>query len=167
MNWHPFYTFLSLIDCSRFWECGPEGETCLVECANCQHELNENPQCEGRWALEFDVSYQYPDGPVCDWPGNVDCTNVVCDEMDPRPECCEDKDCQTECPDATCSTAFNCIYPDSCTDQCSVNSDCDHYAETCNIPAPHTPDKCQWCDADGDNNCHPGDDLERVYCVII
>ena len=40
--------------------------------------------------------------------------NVVCDEMDPRPECCENSECQNVCPDAYCSLDFNCVYPDSC-----------------------------------------------------
>ena len=62
--------FPSLIDCSRFWECYA-GEACLIECANCQHELGENDLCNGRWALTFDVTYQYPEGPVCDWPAYV------------------------------------------------------------------------------------------------
>ena len=86
-----------------------------MECANCQHEENGNAQCEGRWALVFDVGYQYPEGPVCDWPGNVDCSRDVCNEMDPRPECCQDSDCQSICSDAFCSTNFNCVHPDTCS----------------------------------------------------
>lgn len=146
-------------NCSRFWECGPEGETCLVECANCQHEENGNAQCEGRWALVFDVSYQYPDGPVCDWPGNVDCSNVVCDEMDPRPECCSDEDCV--CPGAYCTTSFTCSDNDCEPPECSVNSDCDKYDGHCNIPAPHTEDKCQFCD---EGDCNPGCSSSDLNC---
>ena len=51
-----------LPDCSRFWECGPAGESCLVECARCPclglPEDNCDWQCEGengyQWALTFD-----------------------------------------------------------------------------------------------------------------
>ena len=44
-NNHTIYWTKLCSDCSRFWECGPESG----------------------------VRYQYPDGPVCDWPSNVDC----------------------------------------------------------------------------------------------
>ena len=64
----------SVLDCSRFWECGPAGETCLFECAACQTEMNSNPLCNGQWALTFDMRFQYPVGPVCDWPSAIDCT---------------------------------------------------------------------------------------------
>ena len=72
---------ISCSDCSRYWECGPEGETCLMECAMCQREIGEVEMCEDRWALTFDVSYQFPIGPVCDWPANVECSrcpNLPC-----------------------------------------------------------------------------------------
>ena len=68
------FTYVCL-DCSRYWECGPAGETCLWDCAPCQHAIGENELCAGSWALYFDVQYQYPVGPVCDWPSNVDCSN--------------------------------------------------------------------------------------------
>ena len=61
--------------------CGPNGETCLMDCANCQREIGQEVWCEDRWALTFDVSYQYPNGPVCDWPANVECSrcpNLPC-----------------------------------------------------------------------------------------
>ena len=105
----------------------------------------------------FDVGYQYPDGPVCDWPGNVDCSNVVCDEMDPRPECCADSDCS--CPGAYCSTSFTCVDNDCEPPECSVNSDCDNFDGQCNIPAPHTEDKCQYCD---NGDCNPGEQKNRT-----
>ena len=103
-------TFFS--DCSRFWECSYPDEACLYECLSC----DGSSLCEGKETLSFDVRYQYPVGPVCDWPQNVDCSRDVCDEMDPRPECCQDSDCQNDdiYPDAYCSTSFNCVYPDSC-----------------------------------------------------
>ena len=36
--------------------------------------------------------YEYPLGPVCDWPSNVNCTNdTPCDIT--QVECCSDADC--------------------------------------------------------------------------
>ena len=98
------------LDCSRFWECRVDGSVCLTECASCP---DGSSLCEGKGLLSFDVRYQYPQGPFCDWPSNVDCSTSVCDEMDPRPECCQDSDCQNDdiYPDAYCSTSFNCVYP--------------------------------------------------------
>ena len=61
------------LDCSRFWECGPDYESCLFECAHCGG--SSNPLCNDQQALSFDPSYNYPVGPVCDWPKNIDCTN--------------------------------------------------------------------------------------------
>ena len=60
-------------DCSRFWECGPDYEACLFECAHCGVEV---AGCQGQEALSFDPRYNYPVGPVCDWPSNIDCTNT-------------------------------------------------------------------------------------------
>merc|ERR1712110_828138 len=107
---HPYYHEHST-NCSRFWECRPDGSVCLTECASCP---DESGLCEGKGSFSFDVSYQYYEGgPFCDWPSNVDCSTSVCNEMDPRPECCQDTDCQNDdfYPDAYCSTSFNCVYP--------------------------------------------------------
>ena len=64
-----------LPDCSRFWECGPELETCLFECAACCRCADDqslctdengwqcSPQCNDQtlggvqWALTFDDKY--------------------------------------------------------------------------------------------------------------
>ena len=43
--------------------------------------------CNDQWALTFDESYQFPYGPVCDWPSNIDCTN--------KPGTCECESWQT------------------------------------------------------------------------
>ena len=59
---HIRYFTLFHPDCSRFWECGPAGESCLVECANCCPDGPESGNCiqlcEGKqgyqWALTFD-----------------------------------------------------------------------------------------------------------------
>ncbi len=45
-------------------------------CAQCQKELDTNPLCNGQWALSFDVKFQYPLGPVCSWPNEIDCSQV-------------------------------------------------------------------------------------------
>jgi len=55
-------------NCSRFWECSPQG-ACLTSCAPC------GAQCGNYDGLVFDCRYKYPMGPVCDYPANVDCTN--------------------------------------------------------------------------------------------
>ena len=42
----------------------------MFECAHCPED---EVMCRNQQALSFDMRYQYPDGPVCDWPSNVDC----------------------------------------------------------------------------------------------
>ena len=111
-------------DCSRFWECSPPGQAYLYECVRCEG----SHLCEGREALSFDVTYQYPEGPVCNYPAYVDCSRDVCDEQDPRPECCQDSECQNVgstnyCPEAYCATSFNCVYPDSCHHETTTTTD--------------------------------------------
>ena len=128
------------LDCSRFWECGPDGETCLFECAPCGVD---NPMCNGQWALSFDVRYQYPLGPVCDWPSTINCTNGGCEDHVPRPECCSDEECANGCPGSHCSHNFQCIYNEHC--ECTLDADCDHFDEVCNLPPPHTPENCAYC----------------------
>merc|ERR1712098_689656 len=49
-------------NCSRYWECGFQGYTCLLECALCGGP--SNTMCDGQWSLTFDPSFQYPIGPV-------------------------------------------------------------------------------------------------------
>ena len=129
-----------LADCSRFWECGPQGETCLVECASCQHSLDENPRCLGQWALTFDVTYQYPLGPVCDWPDIIDCT-LTCPE---DAECQANSDCD-QCDGGYCNVDCTCTYNPPCG--CTEDSECENSDGTCNLPPPHTPDFCAYCEA--------------------
>ena len=128
------------LDCSRFWECGPNYETCLFECANCQHAENENPQCAGQWALTFDVRYQYPVGPVCDWPSAIDCT-LTCPET---AQCQENSDCN-DCDGGYCNVDCTCTYPNPCS--CSSDQDCDNFDGLCDLPSPHHPEYCAYCDA--------------------
>merc|ERR1712126_386873 len=132
-------------NCSRFWECGPGGETCLFECASCGGP--SNPMCHGQWALTFDPSYQYPNGPVCDWPSNIDC-GVDCDHIN-KPdefECCLNEHCD-QCDGGYCSLFFQCVYPGPC--ECKQDSDCNNWDGTCNVPAPHDPDNCAYCSEEG------------------
>ena len=84
-------------------------ETCLFECANCQPNLGENPSCMGQWALTFDVTFQYPVGPVCNWPNIIDCT-LTCSEDD---ECQENSDCSL-CSGGYCNMDCGCTYPTPC-----------------------------------------------------
>ena len=88
----------------------------------------ENPMCQNnegdnQWALTFDPSYQYPDGPVCDWPSTLACH---CDlTTDPDKECCLDTDCPPQpdgCPDSFC-LGYKCGHLD-CNQLCSQDSDC-------------------------------------------
>jgi len=145
--YHPHNT-----NCSRFWECGPDYEACLFECAPCG---KDNPMCNDQWALTFDPAYQFPVGPVCDWPSNIDCTNTPgdCDCLDWQtcvggkciPQCEEDKDCPAgyECSD--------CKWCESLS-ECSQDSECKH--AMCDPPAnPHTT--CEYCDASS-AGCVPG-----------
>jgi len=153
-------------NCSRFWECGPPDqqgryETCLFECAPCGGPSNQ--QCNGQWALTFDPSFQYPVGPVCDWPSNIEC-GTVCDTDLPAYECCENADCN-QCDGGYCSLMFQCVYPGPC--ECTLDSDCTNYDGVCNVPAPHDPDNCAYCaeggaclggcgGLDNDQNCPDG-----------
>ena len=104
-----YFDISSVSDCSRFWECGPAGETCLFECAPCQAEINTNPLCDGQWALTFDVRFQYPVGPVCDWPSTINCT-LGCPE---DAECCNNLDCN-KCSSGYCNLDWTCSYDPPC-----------------------------------------------------
>jgi len=151
-------------NCSRFWECGPNYETCLFECANCQHSENENPQCAGQWALTFDVRYQFPVGPVCDWPSAIDCT-LTCPET---AQCQENSDCN-DCGGGYCNVDCTCTYPNPCS--CSSDQDCDNFDGMCDLPSPHHPEYCAYCDAglckggciDSDN-CPDGYECNNHLC---
>jgi len=93
-------------DCSKFWECGPAKEACLFHCAPC------GDLCPGWNGLSFDCRYQYPYGPVCDYPGNVECENHI-----PCPSCpasC-DNDWQT------CDESTGCV----CGPECRTDPDCE------------------------------------------
>ena len=147
---------LIILDCSRFWLCGPDGETCLNECAHCGGPTNP-VLCEDQWALTFDPSIQYPDGPVCNWPIELDCGETVsCDVAKPEFECCENQDC-CACP-GHCYCAFNsdesasqCVIETPC--DCQSNTDCSGFDGVCNVPPPHDESSCSYCE---DHECKPG-----------
>jgi len=146
-------------NCSRFWECGPELETCLFECASCG---KPDPMCNDQWALTFDESYQFPYGPVCDWPSNIDCTN--------KPGTCECESWQTDCvngkcmpqciEDAHCPDGYECSDCGWCEATFECNNDSDCRSDMCDPPNnPHTT--CEYCDPNL-HTCQPGcpaDDL--------
>jgi len=143
-------------NCSRFWLCGPEGETCLNECAHCGGP-NNPVLCGDQWALTFDPSFQYPLGPVCNWPVELDCgETLVCDVAKPEYECCENQDC-CACP-GHCYCAFNsdesasqCVQESPC--DCTSNSECAGFDGVCNVPPPHDLSSCSYCE---DHECKPG-----------
>ena len=110
------------------------------ECAACQHSLDENPRCLGQWALTFDVTFQYPLGPVCDWPDIIDCT-LTCPE---DAECQGNDDCG-QCSGGYCNVDCTCTYSPPCG--CTEDSECQNSDGICNLPPPHTPDFCAYCEA--------------------
>jgi len=139
----PYYKEHST-NCSRFWECGPDYEKCLFECPHCGDESNQ--QChyheDGHYmpALAFDVTKQFPDGPVCNWPSD---TILRChSECPPNAECCENSAC-TDSPCGQCNLDWTCTYDPDC---CASDSDCDNFDGMCNVPAPHNQDNCAFCD---------------------
>ena len=81
----------------------------------------------GQWALTFDVTFQYPVGPVCNWPNIIDCT-LTCSEDD---ECQENSDCSL-CSGGYCNMDCGCTYPTPC--QCSSDQDCDQFDGICDVP---------------------------------
>jgi len=120
-------------DCSKFWECGPELETCLFQCPLCgDSPLCINPYGQKQKYLSYNYTIPYPDGPVCDWPANIDCSN--------KPANC---DCL---PWQTCVGGL-------CTPQCTENSHCpDGYDCDCNWCVGH---KCVDNSECKDNMCDP------------
>ena len=96
----------------------------------------------GQWALTFDVTFQYPVGPVCNWPNIIDCT-LTCSEDD---ECQENSDCSL-CSGGYCNMDCGCTYPTPC--QCSSDQDCDQFDGICDVPSPHHPQYCSYCDDTG------------------
>ena len=116
--------------------CNPDLSDCLHECA----AMDEDS------ALYFDFSIKYPEGPTCNWPFEVDCTNKnnTCAVCRPDQQCilCGDcPDCPEECIDGImcvckegspcyenntkpCGICTNhkCMEPECCTDEdCNVS----------------------------------------------
>jgi len=163
-NEQPYY-HVHEYDCSKFWECGPAGETCLFHCAPCGDLC---PEWNG---LSFDCRYQYPLGPVCDYPDNVNCSNhipcpacdtcafdwQICDEGTNcvcSPECREDPDCADDqyCdPDGVCQ--LGCRSSEGCT------------ATTCSECLDH---QCVDPGCCADEDCPDGVCLngECVSCIV-
>ena len=125
-------------------------DVCLFECPSCVI----NSGCP-TGALYFDESIQYPNGPVCNWPYEIDCENkpnnatcpLPCQHFDEnficQPECCQDADCPADTP--LCNTEG------ICKDGCRDDQDCDNWNGMC--PG------CQWCDKPSNveiGQCKPG-----------
>jgi len=141
-------------DCSKFWECGPELETCLFQCAPCgDSPLCINPYGQKQEYLSFNYTIQYPDGPVCDWPANIDCSNKPgdCDCL-PWQTCVGGK-CTPQCEENShCPDGYDCDCKWCIGHMCADNSECKQ--NMCDPPNnPHTT--CEFCnDVSGD--CTPG-----------
>ena len=114
---------------------------CLFECA---------PMVGG--SLYFDVSIQYPDGPVCNYPELIDCTNknVTC-QCEVWQECINGFECTPDCKlDSHCDPDFYCDYPDggdgTCQKGCRNGVNCGGCGECvnhmCNEPDCCTDDDC-------------------------
>ena len=105
-------------DCSRFWVCEPDLSACLFECA----------KASATEALYFDVRYQYPVGPVCDWPSEIDCympDECLVDEDCLDNEYCDDGKCLEGCRNnAACGTCGECIDHECTEPECCLDSDC-------------------------------------------
>jgi len=162
-------------NCSRFWECSPQG-ACLTSCAPCNVEM-----CGNYDGLVFDCRYQYPVGPVCDFPDNVNCTNgystsnrvptttttTTTTTTHPEGYCESDADCTG----SSCSHCVNnqCVDPECCTsDDCAdvtdmVCSVCD--METCSMPECCADEDCP---AVTDRICSVcgGDTCSRPECCV-
>jgi len=129
-------------NCSRFWECSPQGP-CLFECAPCPADSG---LCNNQEALSFDCRYQYPVGPVCDWPGNVLCVGSTqrptTSTTTPDPGCITDDDCQDN---EWCDTSG---FPGVCRIGCRDDSGCSATScSTCVEHVCHDPECC------GDSDC--------------
>jgi len=141
-------------NCSRFWECGPSYETCLFECAHCGVEI---AGCQGQEALSFDPQYQYPVGPVCDWPSNINCTNTGgCISND---DCPSDM-CDEPWPYNTCTWCDTQPEHGVCTPGCPDDSKCPVNKPICGASGqPHR------CGCNDDSDCKTGDKCSDNECV--
>ena len=122
----------------------------MTSCAPCGIE------CGNYDGLVFDCRYQFPVGPVCDFPDNVNCTNgyttdtnypthpTVPTTTTPEGYCKSDADCTG----SSCSHCVNhaCVDPECCTDDecgditnmvCSVCS-----MDTCSRPECCVDEDC-------------------------
>lgn len=172
-------------NCSRFWVCNPDLSDCLHECAPADNEGN---------ALYFDFSIKYPDGPTCNWPFEVNCTNKenTCKQCKPSEQCilCEDcPDCPEPCLDGgikcvckegsscinnnsrPCGTCTNhvCIEPECCTDEDCNGAKCiDGKCGECVVNADCTEMACSTCESGSCNNpecCTDDDCANNEYCT--
>merc|ERR1719348_611684 len=160
----PYY-HLHEYDCSKFWECGPAGETCLFHCAPC------GDLCPGYNGLSFDCRYQFPMGPVCDFPINVDCENHIpcpsCDDCPHDWQICDESTgckCTPECQvDPDCPTDQYCDSEGVCQDGCRAAENC--LATACSDCINHQCVDPNCCD---DDDCPNGVCLngECVECVV-
>ena len=112
-------------------------------------------QCGDYDGLVFDCRYQYPEGPVCDWPDNVNCTNgytkppgpttttiptTTTTPTTPDPGCKTDDDCLD---DQWCDTS---VKPGECKPGCRTSDDCT--AMSCSMCVEHQCEDPECCSND-------------------
>jgi len=127
LNNQTSYYHIHEYNCSRFWECSPQGP-CLFECAPCPADSG---LCLGQEALSFDCRFQGEDGPVCDWPVNIECVY-----SSPKPT---ESTTPTTSTTTTSTTSTSTTTPDL---GCQSDDDCE---------------ASEWCDTSGVIGvCKPG-----------
>jgi len=155
-------------NCSRFWECGPQGP-CLFSCAPC---AIDNPQCMGQEALSFDCRFQGELGPVCDWPDVVECVGSTArpttSTTTPLPTTTVTTTTPTTTPDPGCITDDDCEdnewcdtsgFPGVCRIGCRDDSGCT--ATSCSTCVDHVCHDPECCD---DGDCPDVTDLICSIC---
>ena len=115
--------------------CNPDLSDCLHECAPADTEGN---------ALYFDISIKYPDGPVCNWPFEVNCENKEnsCKQCKPSEQCILCTDCP-ECPEKCLDGGVKCVCKESNPCQGQLSRPCGICTNhVCNEPECCTDEDC-------------------------
>jgi len=152
-----------VFNCSRFWVCEPSLRPCLFECA----------PMPGGGALYFDVRYQYPVGPVCDWPSAINCTNkpAECGQCEVWQECVTGENGATICTpnckiDPHCQENEYCDFSEggegNCVEGCRNGAACGNNVQPCGTCENHIcvgePECCTNAD------CQAGQTCENNVC---